>query len=1582
MVAFSLAITFFNANISSTKAFGDKTEYVADFSNGKPDDWTYYAYGDNAYATPITKSGNGITLANSYTDANAGTKANYYGTVYRVANSLNNVSDFTLEMSYRVKATVENDQTRWVGLMYHVNTNMGGKISGMMMNYRYNGKSAASKVGTGPSFDDFNVVESTGYSHNGATFLTLKIVVEGDTATHYVNNQQITTYTISDYTSEKSGGFALIVNKSEIEISSFKISGVCSELTKIYSADFESDKTSVVEEYSKCETNNSSVYSYNEGGISGIGITHSGTSQTTNNYYGSMFKFNDLALQNVGDFELTLKCRVKNPQLENRWFGIAFHTQYDVNDLMSGYMLVYRNNGSMHPTTISTTSGVPSFTDDTTQIVDTGYVHNGTTYYTVGIMVSGGYVETYIEGGASVGGTWPAFYSLQARESILGGQNKSGGFAIIANRCTVEICSMTVEISSSSETPAKGANVTSTLKYAPTTAMVVDEQADFTALNSMQRSPDHLIFNTNDNLNVIDKNGNELYSLGEALRKTSARSLPIVKISSTTAQNKFIKFLELENIYDIGVMSANESILKAIRTSSSGQNIRAIYDWTSTKISTTEDLRQVVWTTNSSRAHVAMVSLEDMNQENVRYIQSRLKTVWVMMDGEDRFTATKAITTGAYGVVGTDLTNTFSAFSLFSENDYNQLRAPVNVAHRGLCHEYAEGSDIAYKKAVEQGATTLEVDVHLTKDKQLVLMHNATIDATTNGSGTVVDMTLAQIQQYKCDVLSTNYNQQIADTSKWGKIWSVDEMFNEFKDNPNVVYAFEWKTNDPYAVEVLKTLLDKYDNYHQIFVITFNDNMIQKMRDYLPQIPTASLNYKQLWRSNLKYLQQNNTYCDTDKYGDSSYAEMGKHRGYMPFYWTFYTQEQIDNAVKNGCFGITNNRANSISHYPVSLSAKAEDYHVISASSLKTNGYQAYFTAYDGSKTNVSAKVFEIKEYQGYCEAIITANFTTTKTSKTQITDSYSGGYTYALYSNPIRFIDPSVYMSVSEINNLLNSQAESFTVEDIATIEKAKVAYELLSESDKSTIDISKADVLIDEINEIYGAHVVSVSGENVSVSGVNSGSEYDYGTNLNIVITADTGYELTSVILDGVEVSITDNKQLTLPLTVKKAHSVVIVANLSKHLITISGNNITTNGLANGGEYTYGESANITINALSQYRITSITINGVNQTITNEKSFSYSVLITEDHDIVITTEIIKYTVTINGNNFTLNGITSSSEHVVNQTVNGVITAIYGYKITAVEIDGVSQSLTSQSQYQLQLTVSKNHVINVVVEKIMHTVTVVGENIEISGFVSGNSYSLNYVINGEIKPNYGYKIVAVSIDGTPQVVANESIFMVAFSVSQNHVIEVSTQAITRSVVVEGANLVITGFTSGGQYGLGTIVNGAITPTAGYKITIVYVDGTPQVITNENQFSVSLTITKNHVISVGTELKSFALTFSGDNYRLEGFEETSDLHFDDLVEGIIYAEEGYELTSVLIDGVEQLTDNEQYLEVQFRVSKNHVIEIVAEDINQSQSNSNSGPSSSTIEPAGCPSKIGGANVCVIAITFASAMLIIHKKKSK
>jgi glycerophosphoryl diester phosphodiesterase len=80
----------------------------------------------------------------------------------------------------------------------------------------------------------------------------------------------------------------------------------------------------------------------------------------------------------------------------------------------------------------------------------------------------------------------------------------------------------------------------------------------------------------------------------------------------------------------------------------------------------------------------------------------------------------------------------------------------LKIAHRGYSSSYPENTLLAFEKALAAGADMIELDVHLSRDGRLVVIHDDRIDRTADGTGAVSGLSLAELKRY-------NYNNRMAE---------------------------------------------------------------------------------------------------------------------------------------------------------------------------------------------------------------------------------------------------------------------------------------------------------------------------------------------------------------------------------------------------------------------------------------------------------------------------------------------------------------------------------------------------------------------------------------------------------------------------------------------------------------------------------------------------------------------------------------------------------------------------------------------------------------------------------------------------
>lgn len=150
-------------------------------------------------------------------------------------------------------------------------------------------------------------------------------------------------------------------------------------------------------------------------------------------------------------------------------------------------------------------------------------------------------------------------------------------------------------------------------------------------------------------------------------------------------------------------------------------------------------------------------------------------------------------------------------------------------AHRGYSGKYPENTLLAFEKALETGCYGIELDVHLTQDGKLVILHDETVDRTTNGSGSVHNLTLDAIK-----LLDAGHGQTIP---------TLDEYL-DLTAGSDIVTNIELKTDVveyPLLEEKVVETVQKRRLEHRVILSSFNHRSVLKAKQAAPQIPCAFL---------------------------------------------------------------------------------------------------------------------------------------------------------------------------------------------------------------------------------------------------------------------------------------------------------------------------------------------------------------------------------------------------------------------------------------------------------------------------------------------------------------------------------------------------------------------------------------------------------------------------------------------------------------------------------------------------------------------------------------------------------------------
>lgn len=156
-----------------------------------------------------------------------------------------------------------------------------------------------------------------------------------------------------------------------------------------------------------------------------------------------------------------------------------------------------------------------------------------------------------------------------------------------------------------------------------------------------------------------------------------------------------------------------------------------------------------------------------------------------------------------------------------------------NFAHRGFSGNYPENTMLAFEKAVQtEGCDGIEMDVHLTKDGEVVIIHDETLNRTcVNGTGYVKDYTYDELKGFDVSFkFAGRYSPQ--------RVPSLREYFELVKDTP-IVTNIELKTGIyeyPGIEKKVYEMIEEYGLKEKIIISSFNHFSIRRMKELCPDM--------------------------------------------------------------------------------------------------------------------------------------------------------------------------------------------------------------------------------------------------------------------------------------------------------------------------------------------------------------------------------------------------------------------------------------------------------------------------------------------------------------------------------------------------------------------------------------------------------------------------------------------------------------------------------------------------------------------------------------------------------------------------
>lgn len=229
--------------------------------------------------------------------------------------------------------------------------------------------------------------------------------------------------------------------------------------------------------------------------------------------------------------------------------------------------------------------------------------------------------------------------------------------------------------------------------------------------------------------------------------------------------------------------------------------------------------------------------------------------------------------------------------------DWHTAQTPLIIGHRGASAAAPENTLAAFGLAAEQGADGVELDVRLSADGDVVVIHDATVERTTTGRGKVRALRTAELR-----ALDAGMEQGIP---------TLDDVFLTF--GPSLLYNVELKDFGLSDGGLAIAVADRIEAYHlenQVVVSSFNPLAVRRARKSLSRTTMVAV----IWEKGPRWLRHLGVQAEADhphfSLVDEAYMAWAREKKYRVHVWTVDEPAEAQRLAALGVHGIiTNNPA-------------------------------------------------------------------------------------------------------------------------------------------------------------------------------------------------------------------------------------------------------------------------------------------------------------------------------------------------------------------------------------------------------------------------------------------------------------------------------------------------------------------------------------------------------------------------------------------------------------------------------------------------------------------------------------------------
>ena len=228
------------------------------------------------------------------------------------------------------------------------------------------------------------------------------------------------------------------------------------------------------------------------------------------------------------------------------------------------------------------------------------------------------------------------------------------------------------------------------------------------------------------------------------MRVCANRVIPAFFFSTTEQMNAVLSYVTAQNLLDTIVFSDDALLVKTFKASRA--SVQGGVWFSDADLTDYEALVSVRDTVSSANAMIAVVE-GNVVKEGVEELQALGLSCWAVAESSP-YGVYETLYTGVNGVISDSFSLVIDIMESITEP--TMIRKVFLAGHRGE-GAYPENTIVGAKAAYYYGADYVEIDLMRTKDNELIIMHDPTLNRTCNytGSQTVADMTLEEVRHHR-----------------------------------------------------------------------------------------------------------------------------------------------------------------------------------------------------------------------------------------------------------------------------------------------------------------------------------------------------------------------------------------------------------------------------------------------------------------------------------------------------------------------------------------------------------------------------------------------------------------------------------------------------------------------------------------------------------------------------------------------------------------------------------------------------------------------------------------------------------------